>query len=293
MIKMRVNKKNIYNQIGWCIFTLSLVAIGGVTAVIFGYLTISQLGILDSISFTDKMLLSFASAISFFMINLSFKTKVSVDEINEKLEKQPEDIANVKVLNNKEEFYACLQAKTMESKNRVWLMHLDTYAPTSKQYNDNVRKNYFQFSEDFARTHKNVKIKRIMSLSNKEKLDWVTKLIERTKNVNNLYLAYIKIDGLEDSFPKTMVSCQIIDDDKLFLLNPALNIVPGGDFNPCLYIENKEIVKIYAKYYEDLWHDAKFNHNSSCFLKDGPNDYNKNLKIIEEHINLNLTDSDN
>ncbi|ETA69285.1 hypothetical protein MettiDRAFT_2781 [Methanolobus tindarius DSM 2278] len=197
--------------------------------------------------------------------------------------------AVIKPINNQEDFYHLLNASVITSSTRVWVTHLDQWAPTSPKFSDKDRVNYFDSVLEHIQTHPAIDFKRIISIPTKDKLEWVEKLIMDTDAYQNLHLAYIRIDDIEDIFPFSVVSCQIIDENKMFILNPLLNRVPRnrGQFKECLYFENKNIVGIYSNYYEKLW--DKITQKDSlhgCILKDGTgtDNFYKNKNWILSNI---------
>lgn len=254
------------------------------------YLISSRVGWnIDGIS----ILLTLLASISLFIITNTKKSEIVNDAINQisnnvnaikigtdNLNQISNDVKAIKTgtpaliigINNQHDFYCHLNEKVLKSTNRVWLTHLDQWAPISPKYTDLDRVNYFDSVLQYAKNHEEIDFKRIISIPNEEKLAWVEKLINDSSSHHNLNFAYIKIDDIETLFPTSVVSCQIIDFDKMFILNPLLNRVPRtrGKFKDCLYFENRKIVEVYADYYDKLWDElSKKNCSFGCLLKDG------------------------
>jgi hypothetical protein len=203
-----------------------------------------------------------------------------------------ESSATVRELESQTEFYRVLNDKVLSAKSKVWLMHLDPYAPDSIIYNDEARKVYFKNCADKAiaqnGANKPVEFRRIINIPNLDKLEWVENLIKETKDIKNLHLAYIHLDDLdiENSFPVSVTSCQIMDNRAVFLLNPELNIVPKGEFKKCIIIENEKVVEIYEEYYKSIWELLKTkNSKMGCIIKDGPGTdmfYKHQQRIVDD-----------
>ena len=95
-------------------------------------------------------------------------------------------------------------------------------------------------------------------------------------------MAYINIENLDNTNLKTVVSCQLIDDDEVFVLNPMSNTVSGSaSFANCLYIKNRKVAQLYEKYYDDLWTFANLNYNGCVILKNGKERY---LDVLDNII---------
>jgi hypothetical protein len=219
--------------------------------------------------------------------------KKQVDDI------QKESNATVRELDSQPEFYSILDEKVLAAKYKVWLMHLDPHAPDSKKYyNDPARENYFAHCAAKAIAQNGVKnpveFRRIINIPTLDKLEWAEKLINETKDIQNLHLAYIHLDDIENSFPISVTSCQIMDNKAVFLLNPELNVVPPGKFKKCIIIENEKVVSIYEKYYERIWELLeKKDSNLGCIIKDGPGIelFYKNQQRILDNIKQDLPQS--
>lgn len=221
------------------------------------------------------------------------KLSISIKEIDTQLKDlKKETSATVRELDSQAEFYRVLNDKVLSAKSRVWLMHLDPYAPDSNIYADLARTEYFKNCAEKAIAQNTaqhpVEFRRIINIPTLGKLEWAEKLINETKDLKNLHLAYIHIDDIEDSFPISVTSCQIIDNRAVFLLNPELNVVPEGKFKTCIIIENEKIVSVYKNYYEKIWNllEEK-NSKKGCIIKDGPGTslFNKNKQRILDDIN--------
>jgi hypothetical protein len=215
----------------------------------------------------------------------------SIKEIQVQLDDlKRESNARVRELDSQPVFYRELKKQMLLAEKKVWLMHLDPYAPDSvKNYNDKSREEYFKVCKDRALDQNGVsnpvEFRRIINIPTMEKLDWTEKLIESTKDLQNFQLAYIYVDDIENTFPVSITSCQIMDNNAVFLLNPELNIVPGGAFKKCILIENQNVVSIYDTYYTHIWEELqKTDSKLGCIIKDGPGTelfYQNKQRIID------------
>lgn len=196
----------------------------------------------------------------------------------------------VRVLSDQNSFYDALTDAVCSAKAEVMFIHLDPYVATKKDHCEDGRANYFDAAHEYVRTN-SIKMRRIISIPNEKKLEWVKDLINRTRDMETLDLAYIRVNDIEKSFPKTVISCDIIDDHRLFLLNPTLNYIPTGkEFKGIIDIDNVEAVKVYREYFEKLWTEiTKENCDYGCYLKKGRDCtyFDKNLKRIKADMQNN------
>lgn len=143
--------------------------------------------------------------------------------VSKLLHKNP---VSVEIIEDPDEFYKKLKDAESTATVRIWVTHLDPYPPTSRKLETsatNERTAYFNFLNDFAKAHPKVEVKRIIGISTIEKLEWLKEQMVLTKDIDNISFAYIRADcfGHGDSLsPLTVVSCQVIDDNKTFVLNP-------------------------------------------------------------------------
>jgi len=122
-----------------------------------------------------------------------------------------------------------------------------------------------------VRRNQGVEFRRIVHIPNDKMLEWVEWLIDNVKMLPNYQLAYIDIDNIENPSPTTLVNCQVIDDDIVFLLEPDKNYVPfSGEVNG-LYLQGKNINAYYKNYYNRLWNKLiDPNCTYGCLIKGGP-----------------------
>jgi uncharacterized protein YoxC len=174
---------------------------------------------------------------------MSIETLKGLERVNQ---------TQTEIITTSARFYTLLAEMRKGAKNRVQLTQLDPNPPVV--FGDPVRKDYFDKTIQFIREHPDVKVQRIMSIPNKEKLNWVKEDIEKSKDLNNLHLAYIRITDIESIYPTPpILSMQIVDESKLLLLDLRYSYMPMA-FKPCLYLEDRQVVKqIYSQYYDSLW----------------------------------------
>ena len=283
------------NSIDYVLTNVSLLA---AVFLLLGYNILNQLDKLPSFFTPQTTILSYGITITLFFVGLSRKindainhieagkvetkntmsdikkyedeVKTELVKLNTTLTEKCEEDAKVQVITISDELYEKLGVAIKNAKKRVLIMHLDPHSP---EYHDNpARTAYFNLIFDFIKRHPHITMKRITSLCELEKAQWLWRIIENTKDVERLDIAYINIPNLEKMFLSTVVSCQIIDDDKIFILNPMGNTVPAsGTCGESLYIESKKVVDVYERYYERLWDHAQFRVEGCCVLKSGKN----------------------
>lgn len=222
-----------------------------------------------------------------------------VDEINKDI--KTFNNASIEVLTTQNDFYDKLKKSRSSALHTVDLTQLDPWAP--KEYEDvdssdlsdevkaqhSSRVNYFTSDIEFAQSHPNVQIRRIISIPSDNKLEWVKDFIEATKSISNLFLAYVSIPDIEKDtpFPK-MLSLQIIDSNEVFMLNPKYSYMPR-QYEHCFYIKNADVGKIYTDYYNSIWEKLKNSDdvNIGMILKNGTDikGYEDKLNQIRNKLN--------
>jgi hypothetical protein len=263
---------------------------------------------------SQSTLFWYATSITFFILGFSIKTKEGIskldslvndvknlinylnthlieikDEVkkaNTLLTEKNEDDAKILVINSSEDLYSLLTEKIKTAKERVLIMHLDPHSPDYHQ--NDARSDYFKFVFEFIEKHGEITMRRITSLPEREKAEWLKTVMEKEINkIEKLDIAYINIENLEKNLENnegvsTVVSCQIIDEDKIFILNPLWNTVLAcGECGECLYIESKKVVKVYERYFDTLWGYARTKSKGCCILKRGREcDFESLKKII-------------
>lgn len=181
--------------------------------------------------------------------------------------------ASIEILTQHEDFYFKLTKCRLCAKAEVLLTQLDPNPPESYE-DEGKRKSYFDSDIEYAKTHPNVTIKRILSIETEAKMKWVRDLVQATKDLPNLFLAFINIECIskERPFPK-MLSLQIIDKEEVFFLNPQYSYMPKS-YQPCFYLKNKDVVQIFAEYHAAIWRELELDSESDeykhgCILKEG------------------------
>jgi hypothetical protein len=173
--------------------------------------------------------------------------------------------AEVIISSNK--FYEKLNRIRNRAKKSVLLVNLDPMPPDV--YGEDVRKEYFDSTIDFAATHPHITVKRIMSLPTNDKIKWAEELVENSKNLNNLHLAYFRIDDIRNYSPiPPLLSLQIIDEEEMLLLNPNYSYMPMA-FKNCMYLKDSKVVKeIFFEYYNKIWELIERNDSHWCKSSD-------------------------
>lgn len=189
--------------------------------------------------------------------------------------------AKIRILTDQPSFYETLRDAVCASTKEVMFIHLDPEVATKKDNFNDGRAGYFDSAHEYVKAH-SIKMRRIISIPNEAKFEWTKDLIEKTKDIDTMDFAYIKMGDIEKSFPETVISCDIIDNNRLFLMNPNLNYIPlGNTFKGILDIENEDAVKIYKGYFERLWTElTKPGSKSGCLLKKG-----QDCSYFEKNIN--------
>ena len=259
----------------------------GIEAIIIGVMLFVQE--VPDIILIAKFLISMAVETIWFLIgkcltddHMHNKFQNDLTEVNKNLYRF--NNASIEVLQTYDDFYSKLTKCRLSSKSELLLTQLDPWPPST--YGDEgTRKSYFDNDVSYFKTHPNVNVYRIISIETKEKLQWVRELIESTKDLPNLYLAFVNIKNIVNSvpFPK-MLSLQIVDGEEAFLLNPQYSYMPRA-YKPCYYIKNGSVVQIYVDYYKKIWDvlcksdDSGIIGKYGCLLKDGKDITNYDQKL--------------
>jgi len=225
----------------------------------------------------------------FFLITKNHDDNVTHSKFQNELEKLRSDIENsnnasIEVFKNRIDFYDKIGEERLKAHSIVQLTLLDSYSPYKNEENK-ARKDYFDNDIKNIRelNSRCVKFYRILSIETEEKWKWVKRLIEETEDLDNVFLAYIKVGDIEKSvpFPK-LLSLQIIDNEKVFMLNPKFSYMPN-DYESCYYMKNKEVAEIYVDYYKNVWASLK-NSEHGCIIKSGKDNYEDKMNEILKYI---------
>jgi len=181
--------------------------------------------------------------------------------------------ASLEVLTQHEDFYSKLTKCRLCATSEVLLTQLDPNPPESYE-DESKRKSYFDSDIEYAKSHPHINIKRILRIETKKKMEWVRGLIEATKDLPNLFLAFVNIENIakERPFPK-MLSLQIIDRNEVFVLNPQYSYMPKS-YQPCFYLKNRDVAQIFVDYHTDIWRELERDsendeYKHGCILKEG------------------------
>jgi len=225
----------------------------------------------------------------FFLITKNHDDNVTHSKFQNELEKLRSDIENsnnasIEVFKNRIDFYDKIGEERLKAQSIVQLTLLDSYSPYKNEENK-ARRDYFDNDIKNIKelNSRCVKFYRILSIETEEKWKWVKRLIEETEDLDNVFLAYIKVGDIEKSvpFPK-LLSLQIIDNEKVFMLNPKFSYMPN-DYESCYYMKNKEVAEIYVDYYKNVWASLK-NSEHGCIIKSGKDNYEDKMNEILKYI---------
>lgn len=309
-----MDKETLKENIEYCLYNVSPLA---AVALLFGYTILSALNALPSFFSTNTLLFSYGTTVTLFFLGLGHKVETNIkvvengkidtkelildikeltkdiksgildtsknfELLNNTLTERCKEDAKIYVINSADELYEKLGEAVKHAKD-IRIMHLDPFSPN--YYKSPSRTEYFKIIFDYVKLHNDVTMKRITSLNEVEKIEWLRGIIKETRNVEKLDIAYIDIPNLEDSFLNTLVSCQVLDGNKTFLLNPMGNTVPaGGTHGECLYIESEVFAKVYEKYFDRLWDIAVRKHGNSRIIKSGRTYLEDELNKIEASL---------
>jgi len=153
-----------------------------------------------------------------------------------------------------EDFFNHLDYARINAKQKLFLTSFST-----KIYRAN--KNFLNDEVDYCRNKKNTsQVRRIITIHSEMKFILYKNMIENIgEPVDNLKIAYLDIDNLEDVNIPRIIGLQIIDDE-VFIMNPlTARIVNPQRYDPnkIIIINDKETSEIFEKYYIELWDEIE------------------------------------
>jgi hypothetical protein len=177
----------------------------------------------------------------------------SIESIREILTKGVE----AKVLDDRPEFYKVMIERVKEVKNTLDITNFTPQPPTTTGIPERLE--YFDTVASVVKNRKNVEMRRIVSITTKDKCKWVEKeQLRGFEGQSNFHLGYY------DFAPKHMplYTIVLLDKNEIFL-GVYWEPIHLGHRDKNIWIKSKELCEAFADYYEVLW-------NNAIKLKEGP-----------------------
>lgn len=161
-----------------------------------------------------------------------------------------------RVFNNRPEFYNFI---IQRFKDLSCTLDITNFTPQPASTTGiPERSQYFQAVTDLIRNNNQIEVRRIVSITTKEKFNWVeNKEIQGLKDCNNFHLGYYE-------FPKKHIPSYtiILLDKKEIFLGIYWEPAHRGHRDQNIWIKNDEICKAFGDYFDVLW-------DNSIKLKEG------------------------
>lgn len=168
------------------------------------------------------------------------------------------------------EFYTTLKDSVLNAQKSI---DLTLHQTTNPLIGIKARKEYFKAMNAIVKTDK-IRVRRIISVSTKEKLELLNEWISKYKNCSNFHLKYTTVES--DGFIRAL-SIQIVDSKKIFLAGLCTGEMTESRSNVNVIIESEVLGKVFQNYYDSYW-------NSLTSIKEGSRINNQILDEIKYKI---------
>ena len=169
-------------------------------------------------------------------------------------------IREVKLLNNRKEFFNELERERMQASDaKIYLMN---FTRTIQEQMIEVKaKEYYEkeFKYCSDKENDNVKIYRIVSIHTRKKFKecWNMANNANEAELKNFNLAYVNVANFDnDNVLPRIIGVQIIN-DVVILMDPCTARIDSPQHENSMFIRSKEIAEKYISYYETLWDEIK------------------------------------
>lgn len=197
----------------------------------------------------------------FHAVILQIEQSESIDKTHDALNELIKTIGVLEIIDTSDKYYEKLIGAIELAQDSISMIYLTKQSPLSLGSNSQM---YWKWFQDYARNRsREVVMKRIASLDSDEKVDWVKEKTIELAGIKNYGIRAFKPEA---NFPPIM-GLEIIDNKKVFLFGPH------GTSPRWLYIENEDVAKGMAIYFDTLWSilsgreikglEKEFDNNSS------------------------------
>lgn len=278
---MKLNREIIFEHFN------PIVSIVGLVLILAAFFVGPIMDLLDS-NHIDPVKFALSIIASVLVVNIiihQFEQSKQMKETNDILDNLVRTGGILKIIESSEEYYRELKSSIENSKDSIRLMYLTDNAP--REIGKAAIDYWDWFSDYMNRKNKNVIVRRIASLDNEVKNDW---LYEDTKKLAKDCSYSVKCFVKGDNLP--LINVDIIDKKEVFLFGPHA-LTPRW-----VYIKNPDIGEGMSNYYTKLWDSL----NEKYLLKKGgepvcpvtmlktlrsicPPEIAKNMKCLTENSN--------
>jgi hypothetical protein len=170
------------------------------------------------------------------------------------------------------ECYVLLKRSIQQAEKTVDLTHIEANPPQSAGIKE--KDEYFNAVKKVIKS-KNVRVRRIVTIPNMRKLEWVKGVINEFKDCPNFNVHYTDTDCYNFCVPP--LSLQIVDSRDVLIIDMTKGYHTATEEDVDLWISDEEIAQPYQQYYEQYW-------KATMKIKEGNMIYPENLQKIEEKI---------
>jgi len=170
------------------------------------------------------------------------------------------------------ECYVLLKRSIQQAEKTVDLTHIEANPPQSAGIKE--KDEYFSAVKKVIKS-KNVRVRRIVTIPNMKKLEWVKGLINEFKDCPNFNVHYTDMDCYNFCVPP--LSLQIVDSRDVLIIDMTKGYHTATEEDVDLWISDEEIAQPYQQYYEQYW-------KTTMKIKEGNMIYLDNLQKIEDKI---------
>jgi len=192
------------------------------------------------------------------------KEIVKICSINEDVFKKIKCISlikEIKLLNNKKEFFNVLDTERTQVKNtKICLMNFTRTIQEQINKEEKAKKYYEkEFKYCSEKENDNVKLYRIVSIHTKDKFEecWHMANKANEAGLKNFNLAYIDIANFDDNNVLPEITGVQIIGDVVILIDPCAAGIDSQQHENSIFIRSEEIAEIYKSYYDALWDEIK------------------------------------
>jgi len=170
------------------------------------------------------------------------------------------------------EFYALMKKSIQQAEKTVDLTHIEANPPESAGIKE--KNEYFNAIKKVIKS-KNVRVRRIVTIPNMKKLEWVKNVVNEFKDCPNFNVHYVDMDDYNFCVPP--LSLQVVDSKDVLIIDMTKGYHTATEEDVDLWISDEEIAQPCQQYYEQYW-------KATMKIKEGTMIYPENLQKIEENI---------
>lgn len=194
------------------------------------------------------VLLSLLAAFVLYQIVENYRTSESLAALVKR-----EKAASITVLSTAQEFFVSATAVVESARHSIDACYFTPFPPT-RFYDDPEIERYWRRFSDLLRQRPTLSVRRMATLDNTDKVEWVKTHVLEHKDCHNYNFAVVpNIDHLP------LMNVMIVDNCRTFVFSPH-----GARARNYILVESGEFARGMLEYYDLMW-------SAGNLLKDGPN----------------------